>query len=73
MITYNCNECREEFTEEKPIVWMESYLCNILEYCCKQCADNYNGPDDDYYENFAESYSAYECRQEQQLKDAGRI
>ena len=72
MITYDCYECQEEFTEENPKLQVENPY-GPYQYCCKQCADNYNGPDDDYYESFAESYSAYECRQEQQLRDAGRI
>lgn len=73
MITYDCCQCQEEFTEEKPIVWAESYLCNILDYSCKECADKYNGPGDEYYENFAESNARYEMRQEEDLINAGRL
>ena len=73
MITYDCYECGEEFTEEKPIVWIDSYLCNLLEYCCFKCANNYNGPGDEYYEGMAESQACYETRQYEQLQNAGRI
>ena len=48
MITYDCHECCEEFTEENPIPFGESHW---HEYCCKSCHDKYNGPDDQQIEN----------------------
>lgn len=73
MITYECCRCQEEFTEVSPIIWAQSYLCNILEYACKKCVDNNNGPDDEYYENFYESNMCKAMKDEQDLINAGRL
>lgn len=48
MITYDCHECREEFTEENPKAFGESHW---HEYCCGPCADKYSGPEDQQIEN----------------------
>ena len=72
MITYDCYICREEFTEQNPIEWGDNPYFE-QEYCCFKCADNYDGPGDEYYEGMAESAACYETRQYEQLQGAGRI
>jgi len=74
MITYDCYECREEFTEENPEEFgNSSYFGFEPVYCCKTCHDKYDGPGDEYYENFAESQAGYAERQYEELRGAGRI
>lgn len=62
MITFECCRCHEEQTEVNPHMWGECYPYYKGEPACLSCVDNYNGPDDDYYQDIQESALSYNQR-----------
>lgn len=54
MKKFECCQCHNEYVEESPFMWGECYPYSNGEAACKKCASNYQGPDDEYYENFYE-------------------
>lgn len=50
MITFECCQCQEEFTEDSPFMWGELYPYDQGEPSCKKCVDTYNGPSDELLE-----------------------
>jgi len=64
----DCSDCSEFFLQDPELIDdKEPFLC-------KKCVIKLaNGPDDEYFERLNESMACYEMRQEQQLRQAGRI
>lgn len=48
---FECCQCHELHTEEKPFMWGYFHPYTEGDPACKNCVDTYNGPGDEYYEN----------------------
>lgn len=73
MITFDCCRCQKTHTEKNPKYWGEVNPHFDLHLACEQCIDNYNGPEDEYFDSFFEHQADYESIQEQNLMGAGRL
>lgn len=50
MKTFECCQCQEEHTEEKPYMWGYVYPYSSGDPACKTCIEDYQGPGDEYYQ-----------------------